>query len=545
MPSLSDAIQAPPAVFIEVPSLLQAITDQQELAIVDAREEGVQARDGHILWSVPLPLSRLELRAGRLLRRPGVRIVVTDADGGVLAQRAAAGLQALGFTDVRVLRGGVASWQAGGQEVYTGASVHTKAFGEYIEHLDHTPAISVGELHARLATGDDLVVLDGRTTHEFEDFSLPGAHSVPNAELPYRVHGLLRSPETLVVVNCAGRTRSIIGAQALINAGLPNRVVALRNGTMDWLLEGYSLEHGRPATLPPAPAADAIAPRESVAHLTQRYDLHWLDDASLVRLQNGQDSRSLYIYDVRTRAEYAAGHLPGSGWIEGGQLVQELDKHVGARNARIVLVDDALGARAAITASWLQQLAWGEVFAYRLPAGGATATGAEPELLLASLPEVPLVTAVALAQSLADGAVQVIDVAPGPVYEDGHIPGAFFAVRARLPDGLDQLSAKPLVVTSTDGKLARLAANDLARQLGRPAAALDGGTAAWQALGQPLEIGPTALLHDADDTWRSPYRVADPHAAFREYLRWEIDLLAQIERDPLVAFRRFPAEVVA
>jgi hypothetical protein len=31
-------------------------------------------------------------------------------------------------------------------------------------------------------------------------------------------------------VNCAGRTRSIIGTQSLINAGVPNPVTALRNG---------------------------------------------------------------------------------------------------------------------------------------------------------------------------------------------------------------------------------------------------------------------------------------------------------------------------
>ncbi|MGC3983762.1 MAG: rhodanese-like domain-containing protein [Pseudorhodoferax sp.] len=533
MTTASAALPAP--VFLDVNALLHALQDGQELAIVDAREEGVQVRDGHLLWSVPLPLSRLELRAGRLLRRLGVRVVVTDADGGELAQRAAAGLQALGFTDVRVLRGGVAAWQAAGQEVYTGASTYTKAFGEYVEHHDHTPSVSVAEFRAKLAAGEDLVVLDSRTAQEFEDFSLPGAHSVPNAELPYRVHALLRSPETLVVVNCAGRTRSIIGAQALINAGLQNPVAALRNGTMDWLLEGHTLEHGRAATLPASPA-DTTAPRASVEHLTRRYDLRWLDDAGLARLQAQQDQRSLYLYDVRTQAEYAAGHLPGSAWIEGGQLVQELDKHVGARHARIVVIDDALGARAAITASWLQQLAWGEVWAYRLPEGAATETGAEPELLLAPLPEVPVVAAAALKDSQA----QVIDFSPAQVYEDGHVPGAFYAVRARLPAGLERLSGQPLVATAADPRLARLAAADLARLLGRPVSVLDGGTAAWQALGQPLETGPTAQLHAADDSWRSPYRAADPHAAFREYLRWEIDLLEQIGRDPLVAFRTFP-----
>ena len=54
-------------------------------------------------------------------------------------------------------------------------------------------------------------------------------------------------PETLVVVNCAGRTRSIIGAQSLINAGVPNKVVALRNGTMGWNLAGFKPDSGRVA----------------------------------------------------------------------------------------------------------------------------------------------------------------------------------------------------------------------------------------------------------------------------------------------------------
>ncbi len=48
-----------------------------------------------------------------------------------------------------------------------------------------------------------------------------------------------------MVVNCAGRTRSIIGAQSLINAGLPNKVVALRNGTMGYTLAGFAPDNGK------------------------------------------------------------------------------------------------------------------------------------------------------------------------------------------------------------------------------------------------------------------------------------------------------------
>ena len=529
---------------LSISALLQLIEGGDELALVDAREEGVIARDPHILLSVPLPLSQLELRAARLLPRRDSRVVVTDEGSGHLAQRAVLALRALGYTRVQWLDGGVQAWRDAGLEVYTGSSAYSKAFGEYVEQHYATPHLSVQELHERLARGDDLLVVDGRTAQEFEDFSMDGAHSVPNAELPLRVHSLVNSPDTLVVVNCAGRTRSIIGAQALINAGLRNPVVSLRNGTMDWLMAGYTLRHDQAAQLPAPAAADHQAVQQSIGQLTQRFGIAWIDAGQLAQLEAGRDARSLYVIDVRTRAEYEAGHLPGSLWVEGGQLVQELDKHVGTRHARIVVLDDGSGVRAAITASWLIQLAWGEVHAHVLTPGAATEAGPEPQRLLAPLPEVESWTADALAQALARGEAELIDVGTSPAYEAGHIPGAAFAVRARLGEGLDALRDTPWVLTSADGRLARLAAADLAAR-GRPVAVLDGGTAAWVAQGLALEQGATRLLHTPDDTVRSPYAANDPFAAFRAYLQWEIDLIDQLARDTVVRFKSFEAATAA
>ena len=96
---------------------------------------------------------------------------------------------------------------------------------------------------------------------EFNRMSIPGGINCPGAELTHRIAALAPDPATTVVVNCAGRTRSILGAQSLRHAGVPNPVVALRNGTMGWHLAGFELEHGqdraaqrcRPKT-PPWPA---------------------------------------------------------------------------------------------------------------------------------------------------------------------------------------------------------------------------------------------------------------------------------------------------
>lgn len=527
---------------IEVEALAARLHENAELALVDVREEGVIARDGHIIFSVPLPLSRLELRAGSLLKRRAVTIVVTDAGPGDLAARAAAKLAELGFVDVSVLNGGVAAWASSGREVYTGSGAYSKAFGEFVEHAYGTPHISAEEFKARRDAGERIAVLDGRTLQEFENFSLPGAHAVPNAELPLRAHDLIASPDDLVVVNCAGRTRSIIGAQALINAGLPNKVVALENGTMAWLSNGWSLEHGHKAELqPPSDAALAQA-KAAVAQLSRRFALSWIDEATLDRFRSEAEQRSLYVYDVRSKAEFEAGHLPGAHWAEGGQLVQGIDRWVGARNARIVVVDDEVGVRAAITASWLVQLGWGEVHALAIrQTGEGRLAGPDHPPLLRAPPAAETITPAALKAELDTGAVTVIDLDTSLGYAAGHIPGAKFAIRARLDASRDLDDQSAIVLTSADGVLAAFAAAELAPQLGRPVRVLAGGTQAWRAAGLPLEAGETALIHDADDVWRSPYQQSgDRLAAFKAYLDWEVGLLAQIERDPDLSFKVYP-----
>jgi 3-mercaptopyruvate sulfurtransferase SseA len=71
-----------------------------------------------------------------------------------------------------------------------------------------------------------------------------------------------------------------------------------------------------------------------------------------------------------------------------------------------------------------------------------------------------------------------------------------------------------------------------------------GGTTAWAAAGLPLEEGVPHPTTATDDVWYKPYDAEDATVARRhmeEYLAWEVALLAQVDRDELVAFRTFPA----
>lgn len=509
----------------EVRALTQA---DGEVAILDVREEGVHAR-AHLFLATSAPLSHLEMRIARLVPRLGTRIVLVDDDES-LAQRAARVLRRLGYRDLHVLAGGNAGWKAAGYELYSGVHVPSKAFGEHIEHRDNTPRIAAAELKAMQDAGKDLIVLDSRPMGEFRVMNIPGALDCPGAELAYRVHQAAPRPETLVVVNCAGRTRSIIGAQSLINAGIPNKVVALKNGTMGWHLAGLELEHGQ-GRMASLPEGDALAKaKASAAKVEKRFGVRSIPFSGLKALQ-ADKARTTYLFDVRSPEEYAAGHVAGSISAPGGQLVQATDAYAAVHGARILLLDDH-GVRAALTASWLLQMGWPDV---RVVTGALFDSKEFPAR--PGVPDCPLVAA----QDLETSGALVLDFATSLQYRAGHIPGAAFAIRSRLANYREVIGEQTVVCTSPDGLLARYAAADLGALLGRQVRALEGGTDAWRAGGLPMESGETRMLEPPEDVWYKPYdRKSQVEAAMQDYLQWEVALLEQIHRDPDCQFRDFP-----
>ena len=517
--------------------LRRMILDDRELALLDAREERRFA-ESHIFYASCCALSRLERLAPLLVPRRSARVVACDAGGGEAA-RAAARLRALGYTDVSVLEGGVSAWAAAGYTLFSGVNVPSKAFGEVVEHEFGTPSISAEELKAMLDAGEAPVILDSRPTPEFTNFSIPGGICCPGAELAWRVHDAAPSPDTTVVVNCAGRTRSIIGAQAIINAGVPNRVASLRNGTMAWHLAGFELAKGatRHAAMP---SAEGLARAgDAAARVAERFAVRSIDRATLDRWRAERGTRSLFVFDVRTREEYEAGHLPDARWVAGGQLVQATDRHVGTLRSRVVLVDDD-GVRATMTASWLVQMGWREAVVLE---GGIEGHGLEtgmpvPPSLGSNHARPAGIAPDALAAALHRGEADVVDVSLSRAYRAGHVPGARHAIRARLDRSLHGWPAgRMLVVTSDDEALAALAATEAAALVDAPVRTLEGGNAGWVAAGRPLTAAAPRFLDDPDDV---PVRVHEAEGgmekAMHDYLEWEIGLVAEVVRDGTAAW---------
>jgi rhodanese-related sulfurtransferase len=512
----------------EARALKAMLSDGAELALVDLREELIFSQN-HLLFARSVPLSRLELKFANLVPRRSTRIVLCD-DGDGLVERAAEILFRSGYTNIFALDGGIAAWAAAGFELFSGVNVPSKAFGEFVEHESATPSIAADELDRLIRAGTDMVVLDSRPFDEYQRVSIPTAVNVPGAELVLRIRDLAPSPDTLVVVNCAGRTRSIIGAQSLINAGVPNKVVALRNGTMGWNLAGLTCERGKTKRADDASRYSLAWAKTAAEAVAKRFGVVRIDRATLERWQAESDQRSLYLLDVRDPREYEAGHVPGALSAPGGQLVQATDQYVGTLGARIVLVDDA-EVRAVMTASWLRQMGWNDVFVL-VEAGNET--GWPPGPVLGSPPPAELrLDCAGLAALTMRNEATVVDLSLSRDYRTAHIPGSYFAIRSRLSRALAAILLRgTLVLTSEDGVLAGLAATEAQALVDHPVRWLDGGNAAWQAAGHPLTADDARLADEAVDAWLKPYeRPNDTTKAMSEYLSWEVDLLARIARD--------------
>ncbi|RDU97222.1 rhodanese-like domain-containing protein [Trinickia dinghuensis] len=529
------------------PSLVDASTlkrwlrDGAEIALIDVREHG-QYGEAHLFHGVPLPYSRLELEIGRLVPRRTARTVLYDADATV-ALDAAERLAELGYTNVHVLADGTRGWQKAGYTLFAGVNVPSKTFGELVEHAYGTPRITARELAAKRERGEAVVILDGRPLGEYRKMTIPSSICCPNGELGYRIRELVPDDATPIVINCAGRTRSIIGAQTLINLGLPNPVMALANGTQGWFLEDLPLEHGSARRYPEAVAPAALdSMRDASRTLAGRCAVPEVDAETFAQWAHDA-ARTLYLCDVRTPEEFAAGSLPGAQHTPGGQLIQATDQYVAVRHARIVLFDSD-GVRAPIVAAWLRQLGH-DAIVLRGGLASGVSLPVVPESVGTTLEETG---AAALADALEAARVHVVDLRPSMRFRGAHVPGSRWAIRPRLPDLHERREHRGLsperdiVLIADERGVAELFAAEWRRRTPddrRRVMVLAGGFAAWAAAGLPVSSTPDAPPDEACIDYL--FFVHDRHdgnkAAARQYLAWETGLLAQLDDDERGTFR--------
>ncbi|HEY9280253.1 MAG TPA: rhodanese-like domain-containing protein [Eoetvoesiella sp.] len=519
--------------FIDALELKRQLADGNEISLLDIREQG-QYGEGHPFHAVPLAYSRLELDIGRLIPNPTVRIVLFSNDDK-LSLQALQHLHSLGYLNAKVLQGGVQAWVDAGYTLYKGVHVPSKTFGELVELKCHTPSLTAQQLSELIASNPAVVVLDGRPRQEYKKMTIPGAICCPNAELAYRLHKLAPDASTPVVVNCAGRTRSIIGAQSLINAGVENPVYALENGTQGWYLNDFELEHGGNRFYPDVSADDrqleqirkqtrTAAEDCNVGSVSAEQLILWISDPL----------RTTYLFDVRTPEEFAKGSVTGAVHAEGGQLIQGTDLYVGVRNSRVVLYDTD-GIRARLMGVWLSQMGY-EVYVldHQVNLEGLDFTHDNHALSLKLLPEVGVKD---FQELIGRDGVRLIDLRPSMVYRESHVSGSIWSTRCRVQR--DATGYETIVFIAEDAQVAALAAGELTPQQREKTFFISADTAQWKTAGLALET--TADIPADEDCIDYLFFVHDRHdgnkQAARQYLAWETNLVSQLDEQEKASYK--------
>src|SRR5216683_184440 len=509
------------------PEALKSLLDgSTPFALIDVREAG-EYNSSHIPGSSLIARRQLEFQVPHAVPYKGTHVVVCDDDGR-RAGLAAATVERMGYREVSVLDGGINRWVTDGFSTEWGMNVPSKDFGEKVEVVAHVPEVEARELAERLRGGEKFLILDSRTPEEFRRFCIPGGRSVPGGELALRITDIAKDldKDTTIIVNCAGRTRSIIGARVLQRMGIP-KVYGLKNGTSGWVLAGHQLETGADRVQLPEPSAAGVAAAEAyAAKLAAEDGVRYLDIPALKSVMGRRDQATIYLIDVRTAEEYAAGHIPGFRWFPGGQAVQRSDDVAVAKNSQIVFACDGK-ARATLIASWYRQMGFREVFAVD---GGTTAWVASggslerglPEELPAGYQEARGKVKSISPQELQASSPTVIFVDTSQDFARGHVPGARWVPRGWLELWISDIvpsKSPPVAVTCADGRGAALAGATL-KELGyQNVSVLDGGMSAWQKAGLSVEKGLSGVMAPPTDVV-----LAGPDRNFADmqnYLRWE------------------------
>jgi rhodanese-related sulfurtransferase len=508
-------------------ALKSLLESNSQFALIDVREPG-EYNSAHIPGSSLIPRRQLEFDLAYAIPFKGTQVVVCDDDGR-RARLAGQTLERIGYTQVSILEGGINRWTTQGYPNEWGVNVPSKDFGEKMEVVNHVPEIDAVELRQRIERGEKLVILDTRTPEEYRRFCIPGGRSVPGGELALRITDIAKDldQDTTVVVNCAGRTRSIIGTRVLQRMGLTN-IYGLKNGTSGWVLAGYELESGADRVKLPEVSPEGRAAAEAyAARLAEEDGVCYLDVPALREVMATREREAVYLIDVRTREEYEQGHIPGFRWFPGGQAVQRSDDVAVVHNAAIVFACDGK-VRSTVAASWYRQMGFKEVYAVD---GGVTAwdkAGLELEKGLAEPAPFGLAEACQKVRLVSPQELQsnkpavVIFVDTSQDFARGHVPGSRWAPRGWLEFQIGDLAPSketPIAVTCADGRNSPLAGATL-KGLGYPnISVLEGGMNAWRQAGLPVEEGLSGVMRPPTDlVFSGPDRT---YADMMNYLRWE------------------------
>ena len=494
-----------------------------EVAFVDLREAGPFS-EGHPLFAVPAPYSTLEARIGALVPRVQVPIILID-DGDGIAKAGAEALGAMGYGNISIIDGGAPAWSDAGYTLFKGVNVPSKTLGELAGDRWHPKIISASTLAHWQREGRRFSLFDCRPPTEFRKMTVPGAACLPNGELAQRLLAL--GSEEPIVITCAGRTRSIIGALGLARVAPARAIYALENGTQGWALAGFDLEQGKKPSDFPQLSAEATAETRAHADSFLKTEAIPLVRSADIAAFLNDETRSTFLFDVRSADEATYDPLPAFTHVWSGQLVQAIDSWIGVRRSRLVLADD-LGLRAGLTGFWLRLMGF-EVHVVKIDDDlRAISRPDRPRMLRPPISEIDAATALV---EVRQGQARLLDLRPSWRYTAGCVAGSSWTIRPRLSRWV---GADRLLLIGDDGPEASLGASELLRLGHQDVALVRGGLQALRQVGATIEADEPMPLAIAIDVVSFAHGRHDSDlAASRQYLDWEqglVSALSPVER---------------
>jgi len=346
---------------------------------------------------------------------------------------------------------------------------------------------SVSDEPQKILTGDTLFIGDvgrpdlaggkGYTTREMAGMMYDSLHGkllkLNDAVEVYPAHGAC----SMCVRNLSTETSSTLGQQRLFN-------YALQPMTKTQFVKMMTTD------LPEAPAyfaTDAEINRAGAAAMDQLPQPKALTPAEVhKRAQEGA-----IILDVRSAAEFGAGHVPGSLNIGlGGQFASWAGSLI-PLNSQIVIVAES---EEKVGEAQLRLARVGLENVEGFLAGGIYAWDRDG-FEVAALPQISVSELNDLIKTQTD--LQLIDVRRPPEYQSGHAPRAVTAPLAKLRDVLPNLqldSSKPTAVICAGGYRSSAATSILQQTGFSDLLNVAGGTTAWINAGYEVDksVPPTS-----------------------------------------------------
>jgi len=507
---------------------------ERDWALFDIREQG-EAHAGHIPTATFLPRRLIETRIGELVPDCATRIVIYDSGTHPTlgtdsrAELACEALRSCGYPNVTVLEGGFSAWTASGGQVSRGFNVPSKAFGEKVLVEDKVPTIKPEELELALRAELAPMVCDVRTEGEYRHHHLSGAVSTPGFDLAGHLPGFEEN-HPFVVINCAGRTRSIIATATARKLGC-DTARGLENGTMGWQIAGLSVTKDNSVAPAPVRHAKIIGRAEELA------DAVGVERVSVTDLAEAIETKaSPYIFDLRSLAVFIEGHIPGAIAVPGGQLIQRTDDFAAVPGHRIVIIDNSCG-QAPLAGYWLKRMGFPRVsYLVQGHTGWAQAglpmqSGRRAEFADTAQDDPRIVArhSEEMVLSNLEESHCILDVRTSREFAAAHMAGARWAPRGWLEHAAAPLLGHrtPLLV-ARDKRQALLAGAQLIK-LGFPRVELVAdGMVGWRAADGPVASGLDMATPYAPDLVEPPY--AKGTDEMKAYIDWEIALHNSVDQ---------------